>query len=80
MTEATQSQPGTPRPPPPEDGASADPMRDLQDRLGPQFEQAQAQLMEVNERVKDFIRKNPGSVLLGAAAVGFLVGKWASRR
>ena len=80
MTEATQSQPGTPRPPPQEDGAPSDPMRDLQDRLGPQFEQAQAQLMEVNERVKDFIRKNPGSVLLGAAAVGFLVGKWASRR
>lgn len=55
-------------------------MRDLQERLGPQFEQAQAQLMEVNERVKDFIRRNPGSVLLGAAAIGFLVGKWASRR
>lgn len=76
MTEATQPQPGAPKPPP----QAEDPMRDLQERLGPQFEQAQAQLMEVNERVKDFIRKNPGSVLLGAAAVGFLVGKWASRR
>ena len=55
-------------------------LRDLQDRLGPQLEQAQAQLMEVNEHVKDFIKKNPGSTLLGAAAIGFLVGKWASRR
>ena len=36
--------------------------------------------MEVNERVKDFVRKNPGSTMLGALAVGFLVGKWASRR
>lgn len=52
----------------------------LHERLGPQLEQAQAQLMEVNERVKDFIKKNPGSTLLGAAAIGFLVGKWACRR
>ncbi len=80
MTEATQPQPGAPRPPPQAEGENSDPMRDLQERLGPQFEQAQAQLMEVNERMKDFIRRNPGSVLLGAAAIGFLVGKWASRR
>lgn len=57
-----------------------DPLQDLQDRLGPQLEEAQAQLAEVNERVKAFIRKNPGSTLLGAAVIGFLVGKWASRR
>lgn len=80
MTEATQPQPGAPRPPLQPEGETPDPMRDLQERLGPQFEQAQAQLMEVNERMKDFIRRNPGSVLLGAAAIGFLVGKWASRR
>ena len=60
--------------------AESDPLKDLHERLGPQLEQAQAQLMEVNERVKTFIRKNPGSTLLGAAAVGFLIGKWASRR
>ena len=81
MTEATQPMPGSAKAPPQTaEETGPDPMRDLQERLGPQFEQAQAQLMEVNERMKDFIRKNPGSVLLGAAALGFLVGKWASRR
>ena len=84
MTEATQPRPEMPKPPPQSQNQNqteaADPLRDLQERLGPQFEQATAQLQQVNERVKDFVRKNPGSTLLGAAAVGFLIGKWASRR
>lgn len=58
----------------------SDPLHDLQERLGPQLEEAQAQLMEANERVKAFIRKNPGTTLLGAVTIGFLIGKWASRR
>lgn len=77
MSDATQPQPEAPKAQP---QAEPDPLRDLHERLGPQLEQAQAQLMEVNERLKDFIKKNPGSTLLGAAAIGFLVGKWASRR
>ena len=79
MNDATQPQPEPPKAAP-QAAEESDPLRDLQERLGPQLEQAQAQLMEVNERVKDFIKKNPGSTLLGAAAIGFLVGKWASRR
>lgn len=74
---SAQPPPSAPRAAPP---AEDDPMADLQDRFGPQIEAAQAQLMEVNERVKDFVRKNPGSTMLGALAIGFLVGKWASRR
>lgn len=77
MSDATQPQPEAPKAQP---RAEPDPLRELHERLGPQLEQAQAQLMEVNERLKDFIKKNPGSTLLGAAAIGFLVGKWASRR
>lgn len=65
---------GTPQP---QDAAA---FKALQEKLGPKLEEAQAQLSEVNERVKDFIRKNPGTTLLGAAALGFLVGRWASRR
>ena len=79
MSDATQPQP-EPSKAPPQAEEESDPLGDLQERFGPQLEQAQAQLMEVNERVKDFIKKNPGSTLLGAAAIGFLVGKWASRR
>lgn len=57
-----------------------DPLADLQERLAPQIEQATEQLQEINVRVKDFIKKNPGTTLLGAAALGFIIGKWASRR
>lgn len=78
MTQATQPSPETAKAPPQQ--TESDPLRNFQERLGPQFEQAQAQLEQVNEQVKTFIRKNPGTVLLGAVAVGFLVGKWASRR
>lgn len=77
MANATAPQPQqeAPRSSPPQPT-----LQDLQERLGPQLQQAQEQLMAANERVKDFIRKNPGTTLLGAAAVGFLIGKWASRR
>ena len=77
MSNAPQPQPEPAKAQP---QADSDPLKDLHERLGPQLEQAQAQLMEVNERVKTFIKKNPGTTLLGAAAVGFLIGKWASRR
>lgn len=56
-----------------------DPVREFTERVAPQFVQAQEQLEELNERVKSFVKSNPGAVLLGAAALGFLVGRWASR-
>lgn len=55
-------------------------LKELQERFAPQLEQAMEQVTEVNEQVKTFIKKNPGTVLIGAAALGFLVGRWASRR
>ena len=58
----------------------ADPMEELKARLAPQLEEMQERLVSANEQVKTFIRKNPGTTLLGAAALGFLIGKWASRR
>ncbi len=57
-----------------------DPLKALQEKFGPQLQQAQERLSETNESVKRFIRENPGTCLLGAAAVGFLIGRWASRR
>lgn len=73
---------GTPQPqvPPPNGSAADDPLKGVQERLAPKLEEAQAQLQALNERVKGFIRENPGTSLLGAAAVGFLLGRWASRR
>lgn len=73
MSDATQQ-------PQPEAAKTSDPVEELKARLAPQLEQAQEQLAQVNEGVKAFIKKNPGTTLLAAAAVGFLVGRWASRR
>lgn len=57
-----------------------DPLRELTERFGPQLEDVQERLVEANETVKTFIRKNPGTTLLAAAALGFFIGKMASRR
>ena len=51
----------------------------LQERLGPQLAQAKENLEELNTRAIRFIKENPGTCLLGALAVGFLIGKLASR-
>jgi hypothetical protein len=56
-----------------------DKARDLQARVVPQIEEAAQNLTELNSRVVGFIRANPGTCLIGAVAVGFLVGKLASR-
>jgi len=53
--------------------------QDLEARIGPQIDQARQSLEEINEQVTTFIRRNPGTCLLGALAVGFLIGRIASR-
>ena len=45
--------------------AENDPVRAFQERLGPKLKDAEAQLISVNEKVKSFIRENPGTCLLG---------------
>lgn len=49
------------------------------ERLGEKLEEAQEQLERVNERAQSFIRKHPGASLLGAAALGYLIGKLVRR-
>lgn len=56
-----------------------DKARQLQERVGPGIDQAKENLAELNERVVEFIKENPGTCLLGALAVGFIVGRIASR-
>ncbi len=77
MSEGTQGQtpPERAKPQP-----EVDPLGDLHERLAPQLEEAQAQLLQVNQRVTAFIKKNPGTALLGVATLGYLIGRWASRR
>ncbi len=57
-----------------------DPVKAFQERLGPKLKEAEDQLMNVNEKVKTFIRENPGTCLFGALAIGFVVGRLASRK
>ncbi|QRK07857.1 hypothetical protein F0U60_36050 [Archangium minus] len=57
-----------------------DKARQLQENVLPQLEDARRNLEDMNNRVVSFIRANPGTCLLGAVAVGFIVGRIASRR
>lgn len=54
--------------------------RMLQEKLGPQFAEAKENFDQLNRRVTTFIKENPTTCLLGALALGFVVGKIASRR
>lgn len=53
--------------------------RELQARMAPQIEEARRNLQDLNQRAQTFIRERPGTCLIGALAVGFLIGKIASR-
>ena len=55
-------------------------VRDFEERLAPRLEEARAQFDQLNGRVKTYIRANPGTSLLCALGVGYLIGKLASRR
>ena len=57
-----------------------DKARQLQENLLPQIDEARRNLEDMNTRAVSFIRANPGTCLLGAVAVGFIVGRLASRR
>lgn len=57
-----------------------DKARQLQENMMPQLEDARRNLEEMNNRVVGFIKANPGTCLLGAVALGFIVGRIASRR
>lgn len=53
--------------------------RELGDRVRPQIEDAKKKLSSLNERAIGFIKENPGTCLVGAVALGFLIGKIARR-
>jgi ElaB/YqjD/DUF883 family membrane-anchored ribosome-binding protein len=72
--EAQQSQPETGAP------YLGDAVRDLEERFAPRIEEAKEQFNQLNVRVKGFIRENPGTTLLCAVGVGYLIGKLASRK
>jgi ElaB/YqjD/DUF883 family membrane-anchored ribosome-binding protein len=54
--------------------------RELTERMVPQIDEARRNLADLNTRTIAFIRANPGTCLVGAVALGFLIGRIASRR
>ena len=54
--------------------------KEIQERLAPHIEGARKNLGDVNTKVVRFIREHPGACLLGALALGVVVGRIASRR
>ena len=54
-------------------------LRDASERVKPHLEEAKRQLSSWNERATTYVKKNPGKCLLGALAVGFVVGTIARR-
>jgi ElaB/YqjD/DUF883 family membrane-anchored ribosome-binding protein len=74
MEPQTQTQPQEPQAQP------KDPMAEALERLGPQLDEARQQLDAINVKVKAFVKQNPGTALLGAIAVGFVVGRLVSKK
>jgi len=54
--------------------------REIGARVKPQIEEAKRRLSSANDTAIDYIKENPGKCLVGAIAVGFLIGKIAGRR
>ena len=53
--------------------------REIGERVRPQIENAKKRLSSLDRDVTTYITENPGKCLLGALAVGFLIGKIARR-
>jgi ElaB/YqjD/DUF883 family membrane-anchored ribosome-binding protein len=54
-------------------------VRDVGSRVRPQLDDAKRRLTSLNSNVTSYIKENPGRCLIGAIAIGFLVGKIARR-
>ena len=56
-----------------------DTARELGERVRPQIEDARRRLSSLNEQAVSYIKENPGQCVLGALALGYIVGKIARR-
>jgi ElaB/YqjD/DUF883 family membrane-anchored ribosome-binding protein len=54
--------------------------REIGARVKPQIEEARKRIESLNTSAVAYIKENPGKCLVGAVAVGYLIGKLASRR
>jgi len=54
--------------------------REIGARVRPQIEEARKRMTSMNDSAIEFIKENPGKCVVGAIAVGYLIGKIAGRR
>jgi ElaB/YqjD/DUF883 family membrane-anchored ribosome-binding protein len=54
-------------------------LREASEQVKPHLDEAKRQLSSWNERATTYVKENPGKCLLGALALGFVVGKIARR-
>ena len=52
---------------------------DLSEQIRPKLDAARERLTDVNGQVVAFIKAHPGKCLVGAVAIGYLVGRIAGR-
>ena len=57
----------------------SDKARDIQNRVGPQMEEARRELDSLSQRVSGWIKERPVTSLAIALAAGFVIGRIASR-
>jgi ElaB/YqjD/DUF883 family membrane-anchored ribosome-binding protein len=57
----------------------SDAARDIQNRVGPQLDDARRELDSLNQRVAGFIKERPVTSLAIAVAAGFVIGRIVSR-
>ncbi len=74
--EETEKPKSAPEAPPP----LGETIRDLEERFAPKIEEAKEQLSLINGKMKGFIREHPGTSLLAAVGLGYLIGRLASRK
>jgi ElaB/YqjD/DUF883 family membrane-anchored ribosome-binding protein len=54
-------------------------LREASEQVKPRLDEAKRQLSSWNQRATTYVKENPGKCLLGALALGFVVGKIARR-
>jgi ElaB/YqjD/DUF883 family membrane-anchored ribosome-binding protein len=52
---------------------------DLESHMAPRIQEATENLVRLNERALAFVRERPLTCIVGAVALGFVVGKIAAR-
>lgn len=63
----------------PDPAASGEPTASAESTLAASLQEASQNLARLNDRALAFARERPGTCVLGAVALGFIVGKIAAR-